>query len=61
MTGREIATGWWLPWPVKIAIGAAALGVFLWYMLFVGRRAARHGETGDLVEFEAGTPKLVAG
>ena len=54
-------TGWWLPWPVKIAIGAAALGVFLWYMLFVGRRAARHGETGDLVEFEAGTPKLVAG
>ena len=44
-----------------IAIGAAALGVFLWYMLFVGRRAARHGETGDLVEVEAGTPKLVAG
>lgn len=54
-------TGWWLPWWVKIGIGAAALGVFLWYMLVVGRRAARHGETGDLVEFEAGTPRLVAG
>ena len=54
-------TGWWLPWWVKIGIGAAALGVFLWYMLVVGRRAASHGETGDLVEFEAGTPKLVAG
>lgn len=54
-------TGWWLPWPVKIGIGVAALGVFLWYMLVVGRRAARHGETGDLVEFEAGAQKLVAG
>lgn len=54
-------TGWWLPWWVKIGIGAAALGVFLWYMLVVGGRAARHGETGDLLEFEAGTPKLVSG
>ncbi len=54
-------TGWWLPWWVKIGIGAAALGFFLWYMLWVGRRAAQRGETGDLVEFEAGTPTLVAG
>ncbi len=54
-------TGWGLPWWLKIGIGAAALGVFLWYMLVVGRRAAQGGETGDLVEFEAGTPKLVAG
>ncbi len=49
------------PWPVKIAIGAAALGVFLFYMLWVGRRAARAGETGDVTEYEAGTPTLTAG
>jgi uncharacterized membrane protein SpoIIM required for sporulation len=49
------------PWPLKIGIGAAALGVFLFYMLVVGRRAHRLGETGDLTEFEAGTPTLVAG
>lgn len=53
-------TGWGLPWPVKIGIGALALGVFLAYMLGVGRWAARQGETGDLVEFEAGTPRLQA-
>ncbi|MBW9095741.1 stage II sporulation protein M [Microbacterium jejuense] len=49
------------PWPAKIGIGAAALALFLVYMLVVGRRAARLGETGDLTEFEAGTPTLVAG
>lgn len=49
------------PWPVKIGIGAAALGLFLVYMLVVGRRAVRSGETGDLTEYEAGTPTLVAG
>jgi len=49
------------PWPVKVAIGAAALAVFLVYMLVVGRRAARAGETGDLTEYEAGTQWLVAG
>jgi len=49
------------PWQVKIAIGAVALGVFLFYMLWVGRRAARAGETGDLTEYEAGTPTLTAG
>lgn len=54
-------TGWSLPWPVKIGIGAAALAVFLVYMLRVGRRAALAGETGDLIEWEAGTPRLVAG
>lgn len=54
-------TGWSLPWPVKIGIGAAALAVFLIYMLVIGGRAARQGETGDLVEYEAGTPRLVAG
>lgn len=54
-------TGWALPWPVKIGVGAAALAVFLIYMLVVGGRAHRLGETGDLVEYEAGTPRLVAG
>ena len=49
-----------LPWPVKIAIGAVALGGFLFYMLFVGRRAFRAGETGDLEEFDAGAKRLVA-
>ena len=49
------------PWPIKIAIGAAALALFLSYMLVVGRRAAKQGETGDLTEYEAGTPTLVAG
>ncbi|WEK62881.1 MAG: stage II sporulation protein M [Candidatus Microbacterium colombiense] len=54
-------TGWALPWPVKIGIGGAALAVFLIYMLVVGGRAYRRGETGDLVEYEAGTPTLVSG
>ncbi|QEW02493.1 stage II sporulation protein M [Microbacterium lushaniae] len=51
------------PWPVavKIAIGAAALGAFLAYMLVVGGRAVRAGEDGDLTEYEAGTSRLVAG
>ncbi|KAA9111211.1 stage II sporulation protein M [Microbacterium rhizomatis] len=49
------------PWPVKIGIGAAALAVFLVYMLVVGGRAYRRGETGDLDEYAAGTPRLVAG
>jgi uncharacterized membrane protein SpoIIM required for sporulation len=54
-------TGGALAWPVKIGIGAAALGAFLIYMLVVGGRAHRRGESGDLVEFEAGTPRLLAG
>ncbi|MDR2996970.1 MAG: stage II sporulation protein M [Microbacterium sp.] len=54
-------TGWGLPWPIKLGIGAAALAVFLVYMLLVGGRAVRRGETGDLVEYDAGTPRLVAG
>jgi uncharacterized membrane protein SpoIIM required for sporulation len=51
------------PWPtwVKITLGALALGVFLFYMLFIGRRAVRAGETGDLTEYETGTRRLVAG
>jgi len=51
------------PWhpAVKIAIGALALGAFLVYMLVVGGRASRAGETGDLEEFERGASSLVAG
>lgn len=49
------------PWAIKIGIGTLALAVFLVYMLVLGRRAARAGETGDLTEYEAGTPRLVAG
>lgn len=49
------------PWVIKIGIGTVALAVFLVYMLVLGRRASRAGETGDLTEWEAGTPRLVAG
>lgn len=54
-------TGQPWPWPIKIGIGALALGAFLFYMVFVGGRAARVGETGDLTEYETGTARLVAG
>ncbi|MBO3662045.1 stage II sporulation protein M [Microbacterium stercoris] len=54
-------TGQPWPWWLKIGIGAVALGVLLFWMLVLGRRAARAGETGDLTEYEAGTPTLVAG
>lgn len=51
------------PWPVavKIVLGALALAIVLGYMLVLGRWAYRQGETGDLTEYEAGTPQLVAG
>lgn len=49
------------PWPIKIGIGTVALGGFLFYQWFVGGRAARAGQTGDLDEFEAGARQLVAG
>lgn len=50
-----------LPVWAKIAIGACALAAFLFYMLFVGRRAVLAGESGDLTEFEAGSRRVVAG
>jgi uncharacterized membrane protein SpoIIM required for sporulation len=49
-----------LPWPVKIGIGALALAAFLFYLLIVGRAAAKAGETGDLGEFESGAKRIVA-
>ncbi|WP_040165420.1 stage II sporulation protein M [Microbacterium gorillae] len=56
VTGQET----W-PWAVRIGIGVVALGVFLTYMLWQGRRATQRGETGDLTEYEAGTQTLFAG
>ncbi|MDN4614450.1 stage II sporulation protein M [Leifsonia sp. F6_8S_P_1B] len=50
-----------LPVWAKITIGALALAAFLAYMLVLGRRAVRAGETGDLTEFEAGSRRVVAG
>lgn len=50
-----------LPVWAKIGIGALALAAFLSYMLILGRRAVRAGETGDLTEFEAGSRRIVAG
>lgn len=49
-----------LPWPVKIGIGALALAGFLFYMLRVGGRAVRAGETGDLDPFAAGARRIIA-
>jgi uncharacterized membrane protein SpoIIM required for sporulation len=49
-----------LPVWAKIAIGALALAAFLVYMLVVGRRAVKLGETGDLAEFDAGARRIVA-
>lgn len=57
--GFVTAQAW--PWAVKIGIGALALAGFLIYMLVVGGRASRAGETGDLTEFHAGTARLWAG
>lgn len=54
-------TGQPWPWALKIGLGAAALAVFLVYMLVVGRRAYGQGERGDLTEYEAGTQRLIAG
>jgi uncharacterized membrane protein SpoIIM required for sporulation len=37
-----------LPTAARVGIGAVAEGLFLWYVLHLGGRAARAGETGDL-------------
>jgi uncharacterized membrane protein SpoIIM required for sporulation len=49
------------PWALKLGLGAVALAVFLFYLLVIGRRAARRGETGDLDEDAVGATELVAG
>ncbi|KQX06432.1 MULTISPECIES: stage II sporulation protein M [unclassified Leifsonia] len=48
------------PWAVKISIGVIAAAAFYAYMLIVGGRAARAGETGDLGEYEAGSRRIIA-
>lgn len=48
------------PWAVKIGIGALAFALYCAYAFWLGRRAARAGETGDLVEFESGARTLIA-
>lgn len=48
------------PWPIKIGIGVLALAAFLGYMLILGSRVSRAGETGDLDEFESGAKRIIA-
>lgn len=50
-----------LPVWAKIGIGALALAAFLAYMLVLGRRAVRAGQTGDLGEYDAGARRVIAG
>lgn len=54
-------TGSALPWGVKIGIGLATLVAFWAYVLVLGRRAARAGETGDLELDRAGYAVATAG
>lgn len=46
------------PWAVKIGIGVLALTLYLMYALYLGRKVARTGERGDLIEFEAGARRI---
>lgn len=55
VTGSALA--WWL----KIVIGACVLAAFWTYVLVLGRRAVREGETGDLGTELAGAVQPVAG
>ncbi len=54
-------TGSGLPWPVKVAVGVVVLAGFWTYVLVLGGRAARSGETGDLEEHRAGYGVATAG
>lgn len=54
-------TGSAMPWGVKIAFGIAAVTGFWAYVLVLGGRAARAGETGDLEADRAGYTVAVAG
>ncbi|WP_282826994.1 stage II sporulation protein M [Gulosibacter sediminis] len=48
------------PWPVKIGIGALALGSYLAYSLVLGRRSYLAGHRGDLRASEAGYTQVYA-
>jgi uncharacterized membrane protein SpoIIM required for sporulation len=54
-------TGSGLPWWLKIAVGTVALAGFWAYVLVLGRRAVRAGETGDLDVDRAGAVLPTAG
>lgn len=54
-------TGSGLPWAVKVGIGIVALAAFWAYVLVLGRRAVRAGETGDLEADRAGYALATAG
>jgi hypothetical protein len=54
-------TGSRLPWAAKIAIGLTSLAAFWVYVLLLGRRAARAGQTGDLELDRAGYAVATAG
>ena len=60
MSARFVTRQEW-PWVIKIGIGTAALAAFLVYQWWVGGRAFRAGETGDLDESDAGARRIVAG
>lgn len=50
-----------LPVVAKIGIGVLVLGAFLAYVIVLGGRAYRSGESGDLGRFEAGSRRVFAG
>lgn len=50
-----------LPWWVKLIIGGVAFGGFWVYVLVLGRRAVRAGETGDIARFDAGAGRIAVG
>lgn len=58
---EAFVTGSTMPWGAKIAIGAAVFALFWAYVLVLGRRAARAGETGDLAADRAGFTVATAG
>ena len=49
-----------LPWPAKIAVGAVPFAAFWAYVLVLGRRAVRDGETGDVSARHSADVLLVA-
>ncbi|WP_456847042.1 stage II sporulation protein M [Cellulomonas sp. P5_C6] len=54
-------TGSGLPWVVKVSIGVVALTAFWTYVLVLGRRAVRAGQTGDLEADRGGYSLATAG
>ncbi|MET0787980.1 MAG: stage II sporulation protein M [Cellulomonas sp.] len=54
-------TGSGLPWAAKVGIGIVALAAFWAYVLVLGRRAVRSGQTGDLEADRAGYALATAG